>query len=190
MVATESTMQALGSPMPNFSLPDVADDNRLVDSQQLTGKPVLVMFICNHCPYVIHIIEALSELSNEYQAQGCAIIAISSNDVETYPQDGPEKMQDFARQYRFVFPYCYDESQQVAKEFDAVCTPDFFLYDADHRLAYRGQFDASRPGNSVPVTGAELRQALQAVSAGQAVPEVQVASIGCNIKWKPSLQAG
>lgn len=190
MVATESTMQELGNAMPNFELLDVSSNKQLVSSEQLAGNPVLVMFICNHCPYVIHIAEPLSVLANEFQAAGCGVVAISSNDVVNYPQDGPEKMQNFASQYGFKFPYCYDESQQVAQEFAAACTPDFFLYDREHKLVYRGQFDASRPGNAEPVSGSDLRAALQAVMSDMPVAEQQIPSIGCNIKWKPGKQPG
>lgn len=184
MVATASRMIELGASAPNFSLPDQRAETALVSLQDFTAKPLLVMFICNHCPYVIHVIEPLVKLVHEYQAQGLSAIAISSNDVINYPQDNPDRMREFAAQYGFQFPYCYDQSQQVARDFGAECTPDFFLYDADHRLRYRGQMDGSRPANEVPVTGSDLRAAIQALLAGQSISKQQIPSIGCNIKWK------
>ena len=183
MVATNSTMQELGTPLPQFELPDVVS-RETVSSEDLSQRPCLIMFICNHCPYVIHVMEKLSKLANDYQKLGFAVVAISSNDVQNYPQDSPEKMVSFATQYGFEFPYAYDESQQVAMDFGAACTPDFFVYDHQHSLVYRGQLDGSRPGNSEPVSGADLKAALDAVLEGKAPLENQLASIGCNIKWK------
>ncbi|MBT8116000.1 MAG: thioredoxin family protein [Arenicella sp.] len=183
MVATESLMQTLGTSVPQFSLPDVTQIDAKASLPDYQGKPLLIMFICNHCPFVIHIISQLSSIANEYHDKGFGVVAISSNDVETYPQDGPVPMRKFAAQYGFSFPYCYDSSQQVAKNFGAACTPDFFVYDADHELVYRGQFDASRPGNNELVTGIDLRSALQAVLDGAAPLQNQLPSIGCNIKW-------
>ncbi|NND81232.1 MAG: thioredoxin family protein [Gammaproteobacteria bacterium] len=184
MVAALSTMQSLGAPMPEFELPDMCNNEQLISPRQFVGQPVLVMVICNHCPYVVHIAEPLAALANEYLERGIAVIAISANDIQAYPQDGPQPMREFAAQHGFKFPYCLDQSQEVAKAFGAACTPDFFLYDAQHRLCYRGQFDASRPGNQVTPDGADLRAALEAVASGAAVPETQVASLGCSIKWR------
>lgn len=184
MVATESLMQELGTLMPDFKLPDVTRGEHVIDSSDFHGKPVLVMFICNHCPFVVHIIPQLSETANEYLDKGYAVVAISANDAESYPQDGPELMREFAAHNHFNFAYCYDASQQTARAFGAVCTPDFFIFDAGHKLVYRGQFDSSRPGNSEAVTGADLRDALQAELDGAPPVENQLPSIGCNIKWR------
>ncbi|MGH7785479.1 MAG: thioredoxin family protein [Candidatus Binatia bacterium] len=184
MVATHSAMLPLGTLAPDFSLPDT------VTGQQVTrdgyrGRPLLVMFICNHCPYVVHIRGGLAAFARDYQARGLAIVAINANDVKAYPDDRPEKMAVEKRQAGYAFPYLYDGSQAVAKAYRAACTPDFFLFDAARRLVYRGQFDASRPGSARPVNGADLRAAADAVLAGQPVAADQHASIGCNIKWKP-----
>ncbi|MCG6155366.1 thioredoxin family protein [Rubinisphaera margarita] len=183
MVKTASTMLPLGSPAPDFSLPNV-DGKTLSLSDLPKDKPLLVMFICNHCPFVLHLKSALAEFGDEYQKKGLTIVAISSNDVENYPDDSPEKMKEMAAASGWNFPYLYDESQEVAKAYQAACTPDLFLFDKDHKLVYRGQFDDSRPGNGLPVNGADLRAAADAVLAGQPVPEQQKPSIGCNIKWK------
>jgi len=194
MVAVKSTMQSLGSAAPEFSLPDMrfygesSNSTNLVSLQDFNDKPVLIMFICNHCPYVIHVMRPLAALANQYQSKGFAVIAISSNDVDGYPQDGPEAMCAFAKEYDFEFPYAYDESQQVAKDYGAACTPDFFVYDSNHRLSYRGQMDGSRPSNQVPVDGSQLQNAMQAVLDGVAVVAEQIPSMGCNIKWKPGNQ--
>jgi len=142
------------------------------------------MFICNHCPFVLHVMPELAELANKFTTQGFAVIAISSNDVSTYPQDGPKHMAMFADQNGFEFPYCYDQSQQVAKAYDAACTPDFFVYDKQHKLRYRGQMDNSRPGNDLPVTGHDLKAAMQAILEGKLPDPNQQPSIGCNIKWR------
>ena len=179
-------MQELGSMAPGFSLPNTGDQGGSITLQDFSGKPLLVTFICNHCPFVIHVIDRLASLGNEYQAQGFGVIAISANDVQNYPQDAPEHMTEFARRYQFEFPYCYDETQDVAKSYGAECTPDFFVYDADHKLRYRGQMDDSRPGNSIVVTGRDLDDAMQAVLQGREVNSDQKPSIGCNIKWKQS----
>ena len=184
MVAVPSTMQALGSPAQFFSLPDVRAANNEVSLQDFVGQPLLVMFICNHCPFVIHIVEQMVALANNAQAQGFRVVAVSSNDTVAYPQDGPELMAEFAREWGFEFPYLFDESQEVAKRFGAACTPDFFIYDANHRLQYRGQMDGSRPGNGIPVTGHDLRSAIDLILAGKVVAEEQTPSIGCNIKWR------
>ncbi|TVQ95238.1 MAG: thioredoxin family protein [Deltaproteobacteria bacterium] len=183
MARTPSTMAPLGRPMPAFTLPDTVTGGT-VSSADFAGAPVLVMFICNHCPFVVHVQDAFGALEREFADQGLRIVAISSNDVEAYPQDGPEPMKALATTLGWGFPYCLDETQEVARAFDAACTPDFFLYDAEHRLVYRGQLDGSRPGNDVPVTGEDLRAATRAVLAGQAPPAEQQPSLGCNIKWK------
>jgi peroxiredoxin len=175
-------MLSLGTRAPDFSLPNV--DGRKVSRTDFAGRPLLVVFMCNHCPFVIHIRPGLKAFSDEYQAKGLGIVGISSNDVTTHPQDGPEQMQAEARSAGYTFPYLYDADQSVARAYRAACTPDLFLFDADHSLVYRGQFDSSRPGNGLPVTGADLRAACDAVLAGQPVSGEQRPSIGCNIKWK------
>ncbi|MCA8988763.1 MAG: thioredoxin family protein, partial [Planctomycetaceae bacterium] len=183
MVKTASTMLPIGTAAPNFELPNT--DGKLFSLSQVnSGQPLLVMFICNHCPFVLHLQSALAEFADEYQAKGLAVVAISSNDVSTHPDDSPDKMKTMAAASGWNFPYLYDESQSVAKAYHAACTPDFFLFDQSHRLAYRGQFDSSRPGNGQPVTGADLRLAADAVLAGEPVSAEQRPSIGCNIKWK------
>src|SRR5262245_51352943 len=184
MVATNSTMLALGTPAPNFTLPDTS--GRPVSLADFKTTPALpVAFICNHCPYVKHLRTGFAKLARDYQQRGVGIVAISSNDVANYPADSPAKMAEEARSAGYTFPYLYDESQAVAKAYHAACTPDFFLFDGKQRLVYRGQFDDSRPGNAVPVTGKDLRAALDAALAGQAPSALQKPSIGCNIKWKP-----
>lgn len=182
MVKTASTMLPLGSSAPDFSLPNV--DGSTVSLGDFAGRPLLVMFICNHCPFVIHLRESLARFAREYQEQGLAIVGISSNDVSTHPQDSPEKMKLEAEQAGYTFPYLYDEDQSVAQAYRAACTPDFFLFDADRKLVYRGQFDDSRPQSGIPITGADLRAACDALLAGQPVSDQQKPSIGCNIKWK------
>ncbi len=184
MVAVKSTMQALGGSAHSFSLPNTMQVGNVVSQADCAGKPLLLMFICNHCPYVLHLAEQMTAVANQALADGFAVLAISSNDVELYPQDGPEAMAEFAKQYGFEFPYLYDATQEVAKAYGASCTPDFFVYDHEHRLQYRGQMDASRPGNSEPVTGDELVAALRAVLKGRTPSEHQIPSIGCNIKWR------
>ena len=185
MAATASTMLPLGTPAPDFHLPD-ATTGRLVARGNFAGSPaLLVMFLGNHCPYVKHVAEELVRLAAEYQARGAGVVAISSNDVAQYPEDGPARMAEVAASMGATFPYLYDETQDVAKAYQAACTPDFFLFGADRRLAYRGQLDGARPGNDVPVSGHDLRAALDAVLAGTPVPEPQHPSLGCSIKWKP-----
>ena len=184
MAATNSTMQSLGSTVSNFSLLDVSTNSQ-IHLSNFVGTPLLVMFICNHCPYVIHLIKELVLLGNKYQQKGFGVIAINSNDVDNYPQDNPDAMVKFAKQYGFDFPYCYDESQQVAIDFQAACTPDFYIYDQNHSLVYRGQMDDSRPSNGQAVTGNDLQRALSAVELNEAVNKQQTPSVGCNIKWKP-----
>ncbi len=176
-------MLALGTSAPGFQLPDPS--GKVVSLTELKDVPaLLVAFICNHCPFVKHIRKEFAAFAKEYQAKGVGIVAINSNDAETYPEDSPEKMAQESRQAGYTFPYLYDESQEVAKAYRAACTPDFFLFDRDRRLVYRGQFDDSRPGNSRPVTGADMRKAVDAVLAGQPVTANQKPSVGCNIKWK------
>ncbi|QDT34910.1 thioredoxin family protein [Thalassoglobus polymorphus] len=182
MVKTASTMMPLGSDAPAFSLPNI--DDSVVSLSNFNEKPVLVIFMCNHCPFVIHLREALAAFGKEYQGKGLNVIGISSNDVENYPQDGPDKMKEEAASAGYTFPYLYDETQETAKAYGAACTPDFFLFDQDHKLVYRGQFDDSRPQSGIPVTGADLRAACDALLAGEPVIEDQKPSIGCNIKWK------
>ncbi|MCU0431755.1 MAG: thioredoxin family protein [Cytophagaceae bacterium] len=184
MAAVPSTMIPLGSIAPAFELPDT-QSGKILSLRTLSAgkKATLIMFICNHCPYVKHLNKALVELSNEYLQKNIAIIAISSNDAVQYPQDGPEEMKKHALQEGYPFPYLYDENQLVAKAYDAACTPDFFLYNESLALIYRGQFDASRPKNDIPVSGEDLRRALEASLQGL-ILEHQLPSIGCNIKWK------
>jgi peroxiredoxin len=183
MAATASNMLALGTTAPPFSLPDT--DGRKVSLADARGaKAHLLMFICNHCPFVKHVRPELARLGRDYQDRGVAIVAISSNDVEAYPDDSPANMKKEIEQAGYVFPYLFDETQQVARAYHAACTPDFFLFDAERRLVYRGQLDDSRPGNNVPVTGRDLRAALDAVLDGKAVSPEQKPSLGCNIKWK------
>ncbi len=184
MVKTASTMLPLGSTLPKFSLNNVVDGKQ-VSSTELAHGPLVVAFICNHCPFVIHIRNEFAKFANAYREQGLQIVAVSSNDVGNYPQDGPDKMKEEAKNFGYSFPYLFDESQQVAKDFHAACTPDFFLFDKHAKLVYRGQFDDSRPNSGIPVTGADLRAACDDVLAGKPVKTGQKPSIGCNIKWKP-----
>jgi len=183
MAATESTMLGLGTAAPDFDLPDVVS-GRQVRLDSFTRKGLLVMFLCRHCPFVKHIAPGLAALAKDYAGKELDIVAVSSNDASLYPEDAPDGLRLMARELGFWFPYCYDEMQQTAKAYQAACTPDFFLFDAGHHLIYRGQFDGARPGNGVPVTGGDLRAAIDAVLAGRAVSPEQKPSIGCNIKWK------
>lgn len=183
MVLTPSTMVELETEAPNFSLSDT--DGVLVRRTDFAGMPLLVMFICNHCPFVIHLRGHLAVTCREFQQKGVAIVAISANDVDEHPDDSPEKMADEAAEAGYEFPYLYDESQETAKAYRAACTPDFFLYDSNHKLAYRGQYDDSRPESEIPITGDDLRAAMEAVLAGATPSADQKNSIGCNIKWKP-----
>ena len=177
-------MLPLGTIAPDFRLPDT--NGKLVSLGELTGHPaLLVMFICNHCPFVKHVRDELAKLGRDYAPKNVAIVAISSNDAANYPEDSPAKMAEEARAAGYNFPYLYDESQAVAHAYRAACTPDFFLFDRNHRLVYRGQLDDSRPGNGIPVTGKDLRTALDALVGGKPVPATQKPSLGCNIKWKP-----
>ena len=187
MVRTASTMSALGSPAPGFSLRNV--DGRLVSLSDFVDAPaLLVMFICNHCPYVKHVAPVLARVGREYQAQGVAVVAINSNDTLAYPDDSPEQMIQEARERGYTFPYLFDETQDVARAYGAACTPDFFLYDRNRKLVYRGQLDSSRPRSEIPVTGEDLTAAVHAVLAGQPVAPNQRPSLGCNIKWKPGCE--
>jgi peroxiredoxin len=185
MALTASTMLPLGTQAPHFALQDVVTV-RTVSLDDFAGaKALLVMFICNHCPYVKHVADHLARLTAEYLDRGVAVVGINSNDVVNYPDDAPDKMVEEARRRGYRFPYLYDATQEVARAYRAACTPDFYVFDAQRRLVYRGQMDDSRPGNNVPVTGNDLRRALDAVLAGQDVPQEQKPSMGCNIKWKP-----
>lgn len=184
MVETASTMLPLGTEAPDFELPDTEGNTVRLDDFE-DAPALLVVFMCNHCPYVKHVREGLVELTRKYMDKGVAVVAISSNDVEAYPQDSPERMKQEAEQHGYPFPYLYDETQEVAKAYRAACTPDFYVFDEDQKLVYRGQMDDSRPGSDVPVTGKDLRAALDAVLEGRPVPGDQKPSAGCNIKWKP-----
>jgi peroxiredoxin len=183
MAVTPSTMLPLGTKAPDFSLPDTK--GKIISLSDFKDTPaVLVIFMCNHCPFVKHIINELVKLIKEYQQKGVAAAAINSNDVENYPEDRPDMMAKAAKEKGFTFAYLYDETQEAAKAYHAACTPDFFLFDKDKKLVYRGQMDDSRPGNDVPITGKDLRAALDAVLEGKEVPPEQKPSMGCNIKWK------
>ncbi len=186
MVQTPSNMMPLGTQAPEFTLPDTVSGKDL-SLQDLKGSSAtLIMFICNHCPFVMHIQNELVKLGQDYLSKGVGIVAISSNDVANYPEDSPEKMKFLADSLGYSFPYLYDETQQVAKEYDASCTPDFFIFDKNLKCVYRGQLDDSRPGNDILVTGVDLRSALDSIIAGKAVNQPQKPSVGCNIKWKNS----
>lgn len=184
MAETPTNQIPLGFTAPDFELPDVITGTRLTLAELRGRDATVIVFICNHCPYVLHIIDELVKVGNEFKPKGVSFVMISSNDVESYPQDSPEKMKEFAREHKFPFPYLYDESQQVALKYDAACTPDFNVFDADMKCVYRGQFDDSRPSNDKPVTGADLRRTLRLILDGQPVPPKQQPSVGCNIKWK------
>ncbi|WP_448381285.1 thioredoxin family protein [Gloeomargarita sp.] len=187
MARTPSVMVALGTPAPDFHLPDVVTGN-MISLDTFAGKTgLLVMFICRHCPYVKHIQHELAKLGRDYQDKDLGIVAISANDAEKYPEDSPESLKEMAKELGFTFPFCYDETQAVAKAYQAACTPDFYLFDRDRKLVYRGQFDDSRPKSDppIPVTGKDLRAAIDALLSGQPISPDQRASIGCNIKWKP-----
>ena len=184
MAATPSTMLSLGTTAPAFSLSDTVS-GRSVSLGDFRGKPLLVMFLCNHCPFVKHVRAEVARIGRDYQARGVGLAAISSNDVAKYPDDSPAKMKVEASEAGYSFPYLFDETQAVAKAYRAACTPDFFLFDRNHKLVYRGQLDDSRPKNEKPVTGSDLRAAIDAVLAGNPVNAQQWPSIGCNIKWKP-----
>ena len=183
MALTESKMLPLGTAAPNFHLRDVVSDNYYSLDDLKSDVATVVMFICNHCPFVIHVNPEIVRLANEYKSKGVSFIAISSNDVENYPEDAPDKMSIVAKVLRFPFPYLYDKRQEVAKAYDAACTPDFYVFDGSQKLTYRGRLDASRPGNNIPLTGEDLRVAIDATIKGIDI-EAQYPSAGCNIKWK------
>ncbi len=184
MVQTPSTMLPLGTPAPDFTLPEPAAGatRALADFK---APALVVMFICNHCPFVMHVKDEITRLAHDYAARGVDFVAINSNDIDAYPQDGPDAMAALVREAGWAFPFLLDGTQAVAHAYHAACTPDFFVFDAERKLRYRGQLDDSRPSNGRPVTGADLRAAIDAVAAGKPVPEPQRPSIGCNIKWKP-----
>jgi len=188
-MALESTMLALGTPAPGFDLPDTISGRR-VQLEELSGKALVVMFICNHCPYVKHVQAGLVSFGRDYADADVAIVAISSNDVDQYPDDSPEQLRIVSQELGYAFPVLFDETQEVAKAYTAACTPDFFLFDSDRTLVYRGRFDESRPNSGVPVTGADLRAALDAVLNDEPVPADQFPSMGCGIKWKPGNEPG
>jgi peroxiredoxin len=185
MAVTPSTMLELGTPAPDFSLTCLVTGKPVSLASFAEKKALLVMFICRHCPFVVHVQAELAKLGKDYADRDLGIVAISSNDVENYPDDSPERLKAMAKDLGLNFPLCYDGSQEVAKAYTAACTPDFFLFDEDRKLVYRGQLDGSRPGNDVPVTGESLRAAIDAVLADQPVAPDQRPSMGCNIKWKP-----
>lgn len=184
MARTESTMLELGTEAPDFSLPDVVSGRQVTPGLYREKRALLVMFICRHCPYVRHVEAELARLGRDYEAAGLGIVAISANDPVAYPDDAPESLREMATSLAFTFPLCFDETQQVARAYAAACTPDFFLFDASRRLVYRGQLDDSRPNSGVPVTGRDLRAAIDAVLAGTPVDPRQRPSVGCNIKWR------
>jgi thiol-disulfide isomerase/thioredoxin len=186
MAATESTLLPLGTPAPAFQLPDTVSGETISLDRFVASKALLAIFLCPHCPFVKHVQQGLAAMARDYAAAPLGIVAISSNDVAQFPEDGPDGLRRMAAELGFDFPVCYDESQDTAKQYHAACTPDFFLFDEARKLAYRGQFDSSRPGNGIPVTGSDLRAAIDAVLAGQPAAAEQKPSIGCNIKWKSS----
>ena len=181
---TKSNMLDLGIEAPDFNLPDVISDSNKSFNDIKGPKGTLVIFMCNHCPYVIHVLKEMVDLAHQYEVKGISAVAISSNDVKNYPADSPEKMKSLAQEMEFEFPYLYDASQEVAKAYDAACTPDFYLFDENHLLVYRGRMDDSRPGNDQPVTGNDLRAAMDAMLDNKDMPTPQYPSMGCNIKWK------
>ncbi|WP_422348635.1 thioredoxin family protein [Flagellimonas sp.] len=183
MARTPSNMLALGTKAPDFSLVDTVTDTQKSLSEVKGEKGTVIMFICNHCPFVVHVNPEISKLGKEYQSKGIGFVAISSNDVINYPDDAPHLMKQKAAEEGYTFPYLYDETQEVAKAYDAACTPDFYLFDGNLDLVYRGQLDDSRPGNGLPLTGTDLRNAMDALLAGKAIDSEQKPSIGCNIKW-------
>jgi len=185
MAETPSNMLPLGTPMPGFSLVDAVTGKTRTDRDSALGKATLVMFICNHCPFVKHVMDELGRIAGDYIPKGADVVAINSNDIASHPDDAPDRMKELAVAKSWQFPFLFDESQEVAKAFKAACTPDFFLFDKTRGLVYRGQLDESRPGNDIAVTGKDLRAALDAVLSGSPVPAEQMPSIGCNIKWKP-----
>lgn len=184
MAQTPSNMIPLGTQAPDFTLKDVVSGEKKSLSKLKSDRATVIMFICNHCPFVKHVLDGLLQLANDYIPRGISFIAINSNDVEAYPDDSPENMKKLAEEKKFPFVYLFDETQEVAKAYQAACTPDFYIFDGSMKLVYRGQLDDSRPGNEIPVTGKDIRAALDAILAGEPVSEDQKPSIGCNIKWK------
>ena len=184
MAQTPSNMLALGTKAPDFELTDSISGNSFKLNELTGNKGTLIIFMCNHCPFVIHVIDEVVRIANDYRVQGIGIIAISSNDIEKYPQDAPELMYEFAFKNKMDFPYLYDDTQQVAKDYDAACTPDFYLFDAQNQLVYRGQLDDSRPMNGISVSGSDLRNAIDSIVYNRHLNEVQKPSMGCSIKWK------
>ena len=182
MSRTPSTMLTLGTQAPDFNLPEPLTGNS-ISLADFSNKPLLVAFICNHCPYVLHIMNEFVAFAEAYKGRGLAVVAINVNDVANYPDDSPEKMAELAKQAGFSFPYLFDASQASAQAYQAACTPDFYLFNADHQLYYRGQFDDARPRSDVPVTGKDMKAAADALLAGKIAPSEQIASLGCNIKW-------
>lgn len=183
-MAQQTASLALGTQAYNFALLDTVSDKLISLHDVAAPKATVIMFICNHCPYVQHILPELVQVAAKYQEQGVSFVAINANDADKYPQDGPQRMKELAQQMQFTFPYLYDQTQQVARNYHAECTPEFYVYDGNMRLAYHGQFDDARPNNGKPVTGQSLVQALDAVLSGQPVPAEQVPSVGCSIKWR------
>lgn len=184
MAKTESSMLTLGTIAPLFRLSNGVDDQYYSRDQLMGNKGLLVFFICNHCPYVVHLIDHFSSKIKKYQNQGIGVVAISSNDILTYPDDSPELMTKFAQEHRFSFPYLFDSTQEVARNYQATCTPDFFLFDHNHSLIYRGRYDDSTPGNGIEISGLDLIRAIDALINGELIHEVQHPSMGCNIKWR------
>ncbi|MHA7841366.1 MAG: thioredoxin family protein [Gammaproteobacteria bacterium] len=184
MVLIPSTMMPLGTKAPNFTLSDVVTSTTVTLYDLPPSQGTLIMFICNHCPYVKHIHDVLIDVTKSYSEKGIQCLGISANDAINFPEDAPDKMKEYALKYSYSFPYLYDEEQTVAKAYDAVCTPDFFLFDKQYRCVYRGQFDGSRPGNQLPVTGSDLCRAMDFLLEGKPIPSEQTPSVGCNIKWK------
>lgn len=184
MAQTPSNMLPLGTKAPDFLLPNTNGNFPISYADVQGDKGTLVIFMCNHCPFVLHVVEEIVRISNDYMVEGIGIVAISSNDIEKYPQDGPEKMREFAFQNNIDFPYLYDASQAIAKAYDAACTPDFYLFDKNNALYYRGQLDDSRPNNGIPVSGSDLRNAIDSLLYNRVLNPIQKPSIGCNIKWK------
>ncbi|PRY09724.1 AhpC/TSA family protein [Pontibacter ummariensis] len=185
-MAYSTSSVELGTKAQNFALFDTVSDNLVALQDIASTKATVIMFICNHCPYVQHILEELVEVATSYTAKGVSFVAINANDANLYPEDGPRQMKALALEHDFPFPYLYDQTQQIARSYEAECTPEFFVYDSGLKLAYHGQFDSSRPNNNEPVTGQDLRQALDALLTGQAVPQEQKPSVGCSIKWRES----
>jgi thiol-disulfide isomerase/thioredoxin len=183
-MAAETTPIPLGFDAPAFELPDLVSGDMKSLEEMKSEKATVIMFICNHCPYVKHVLDGIIKMANDYIPKGISFIAINSNDVENYPDDSPEKMKELAEQKNFPFPYLFDDTQEVAKAYRAACTPDFSIFDGNLKCVYRGQMDSARPGNDKPVTGKDIRAALDAILAGNAVDETQVPSVGCSIKWK------